>query len=191
VRKPSALVQRGFNAPLLFCGVVVKWVVGRPFEQSKEDPMKLAKMPVGLPTINRDIEEVFDRFFNAPLTYPGLTYEPMRKVLEGTWMPVLDFTETEKEFLLRVEVPGVPRENLDVHLEGDVITLTGHREKVIKEEKENILWAEREAGKFLRTIRLPKAVEANKIEAVYTDGVLTVRLPKVETAIKNKILIKG
>ncbi|MDH4130693.1 MAG: Hsp20/alpha crystallin family protein [Gemmatimonadota bacterium] len=153
--------------------------------------MKLAKLPVGLPTMTRDIEEVFDRFFNAPQTFPGLAYEPMRKVLEGTWMPVLDFTETEKEFLLRVEVPGVPRENLDVHLEGDVITLTGHREKVIKEEKENILWAEREAGKFLRTIRLPKAVEANKIEAVYADGVLTVRLPKVETAIKNKILIKG
>jgi HSP20 family protein len=153
--------------------------------------MKLAKMPVGLPTLTRDIDEVFDRFFHAPLPFPTLTYEPLRKAMEGTWMPVLDFTETEKEFVIRVEVPGVPRENLDVHLEGEVLTLTGVREQVIKAEKENVLWQEREVGKFLRTIRLPKAVEANKIEAVYVEGILTVRLPKLETAIKNKILIKG
>ena len=48
-----------------------------------------------------------------------------------------------------------------------------------------------ETGKFVRTIRLPKAVEANKIEATYQDGILVVRLPKIEPAIKNKILIKG
>jgi HSP20 family protein len=157
----------------------------------EEGPMKLARMPVGLPTMNRDIEEVFDRFFNAPLTFPGYPLEPARKAIEGTWMPVLDFTETDKEYLIRVEVPGVPRDNLDVQLEGDILTLTGHREKVIKEEKENVLWAEREAGRFVRTIRLPKPVEANKIDASFAEGVLTVRLPKVETAIKNKILIKG
>lgn len=153
--------------------------------------MKLARTPVGLPTITRDLEDVFDRFFNVPLTFPGYPLEPVRKVMEGTWMPVLDFTETDKEFLVRLEVAGVPRENLDVHLEGEVLTLTGHREKAIKEEKENILWAEREAGKFIRTLRLPKAVDPNKIEAVYAEGVLTIRLPKMETAVKNKILIKG
>jgi HSP20 family protein len=85
----------------------------------------------------------------------------------------------------------VPRENLDVHLEGDVVTLTGHREKKTTEKDENMLWEEREAGKFVRTLRLPKAVEPNKIEAVYNEGILTVRLPKAEVAIKNKILIKG
>jgi HSP20 family protein len=60
-----------------------------------------------------------------------------------------------------------------------------------KEEIENYLWEETETGKFIRTIRLPKAVEANKIEATYQDGILVVRLPKIEPAIKNKILIKG
>ena len=59
-----------------------------------------------------------------------------------------------------------------------------------RETNENVLWVEREVGKFVRAIRLPKAVEANKVEALYNDGILTVRLPKVQTAIKNKILIK-
>jgi HSP20 family protein len=151
--------------------------------------MKLTKFQGGVPTLARDFDEVFDRFFNAPVAFPA--FEPIRKAMEGTWMPAIDLTETEKEFILRAEIPGVPRENLDVHLEGEVLTLTGHREHKTTEKDENMLWEEREAGKFIRTLRLPKAVEANKVEAVYTDGILTVRVPKAQVAIKNKILIKG
>jgi HSP20 family protein len=153
--------------------------------------MKLTRTPTGAPTLIRDFDEVFDRLFTTPLPFPTFGFEPMKKVIEGTWMPAIDLTENEKEYVVRVEVPGVPRENLDVHLEGDILTLTGHREKEVRQEKENVLWEEREAGKFLRTIRLPKAVEANKIEAVYNEGILTVRLPKTEPAVKSKILIKG
>jgi len=153
--------------------------------------MKLTKTPTGIPTIVRDFDDVMDRFFGAPVQFPVLGFEPFRKTVEPTWMPAIDLTETEKEYVLRAEVPGVPRENLDVHLEGGVLTLTGHREKNIRETNENVLWEERETGKFIRTIRLPKAVEAGKVEALYNEGVLTVRLPKLETAIKNKILIKG
>jgi HSP20 family protein len=153
--------------------------------------MKLTKTQGGVPTMVRDFDDVIDRFFNAPLAFPAFNLEPFRKAMEGNWVPAIDFTETEKEFILRAEVPGVPRETLDVHLEGDVVTLTGHREKKTTEKDENMLWEEREAGKFVRTLRLPKAVEPNKIEAVYNEGILTVRLPKAEVAIKNKILIKG
>ena len=153
--------------------------------------MKVTKWQGGVPTLTRDFDEVFDRFFNAPLAFPAVNFEPIRKAMEGTWMPAIDLTETEKEFILRAEIPGVPRENLDVHLEGDILTLTGHREKKTTEKDENMLWEEREAGKFIRTLRLPKAVEANKVEAVYADGILTVRVPKAQLAIKNKILIKG
>lgn len=152
--------------------------------------MKLTTRPTGAPLV-RDFDEVFDRFFNAPLAFPAFNYEPIRKAMEGTWMPAIDLTETEKDFILRAEVPGIPRENLDVHLEGEVLTLTGHREQKTTEKGENMLWEEREAGKFVRTLRLPKAVEVNKVEALYNEGILTVRVPKAETAIKNKILIKG
>jgi len=153
--------------------------------------MKLTRIPTGAPALVRDFDEVFDRLFTAPLPFPTFGFEPYKKMMEGTWMPAIDLTENEKFYVVRVEVPGVPRENLDVHLESGILTLTGHREKNIREENENVLWEEREAGKFVRTLRLPKAVEANKVEAVYNEGILTVRLPKTETAIKSKILIKG
>ncbi len=153
--------------------------------------MKLTKTQTGVPTLVRDIDEVFDRVFTTPMGIPGVTFEPFKRAMEGSWLPAIDLTETEKEFILRVEVPGVPRENLDVHLEGEVLTLTGHREKKIHEANENMLWEERETGKFTRNIRLPKAVEANKVEAIYTEGVLTVRLPKTVLTMKNKIVIKS
>lgn len=153
--------------------------------------MKLTKTPIGMPTVVRDIDDVFERFFNAPAGFPALTFDPLKRTMENVWIPALDLTETEKEFVIRAEIPGVPRENLDVHLEGEILTLTGHREKMAREANENLLWEERETGRFVRNIRLPKAVEAAKVEAHYTDGILTVRLPKVETQVKNKILIKA
>lgn len=152
--------------------------------------MRITKTQAGVPTLVRDVDDMFDRFLMGPLPFQAFGTDPLKKAMEGTWVPALDLTETEKEFIIRAEIPGVPRENLDVHLEGDVVTLTGHREKNARETTENVLWVEREAGKFVRAIRLPKAVEANKVEALYNEGILTVRLPKVETAIKNKILIK-
>jgi HSP20 family protein len=153
--------------------------------------MKITKSAAGVPTLVRDIDDVFDRFFTGALPFPAYNFEPLKRAMEATWVPALDLTETEKEFVIRAEIPGVPRENLDVHLEGEVLTLTGHREKNLREAAENILWEERETGKFLRTIRLPKAVEGSKVEAVYNEGILTVHVPKAETAVKNKILIKG
>jgi HSP20 family protein len=153
--------------------------------------MKLTKTPTGIPTLVRDIDDVFGRLFNAPVAFPGMTFEPFKRTVEGAWMPALDLTETEKDFVIRAEVPGVPRENLDVHLEGEILTLTGHRDQMVREANENLLWEERETGRFVRNIRLPKAVEATKVEAHYTDGILTVRLPKVETQLKNKIVIKA
>ncbi|HTS89090.1 MAG TPA: Hsp20/alpha crystallin family protein [Gemmatimonadales bacterium] len=152
--------------------------------------MKLTKPQTGLPTLVRNVDDVFDRFFGAPV-FPTFTFEPLKKAMEEKWLPALDLTETDKEYIIRAEIPGVPRENLDVQVEGDILTLTGHREKKINEKDENMLWEEREAGQFLRTLRLPKAVEANKVEANYNDGILTVHLPKTEMAAKSKIVIKG
>jgi len=148
--------------------------------------MRLVRTPT-LGTVKRDMDQLFERFF-AP--FAPVTYEPFPRVATE-FEPVLDLVENEKEYVVRVEVPGIPKENLDVNLEGDVLTITGHKEKVTKEKGETYLWEEREAGKFMRSIRLPKPVEAAKIEALTEAGVLTIHLPKVAKEIKNKILIKA
>jgi len=141
--KASPPVQGRFRAARLEWSVVSQAPV---IKFCKEDAMKLTRLQAGVPTLTRDMDEVFDRIFNAPVPFPAFGYEPLKKAMEGTWMPALDLTEKEKEFVIRAEIPGVPRENLDVHLEGDVLTLTGHREKMTREATEHVLWEERETG---------------------------------------------
>lgn len=136
--------------------------------------------------VKPEFERFFDRFFNTPL-WPLAT---PRTTLETIWEPALDFSETGKEYLIRMEVPGMNRDDLDVNLDGNLLTLSGKRELQKQEKGEDFLWEEREEGRFTRTLRLPGAVDEAKIEANYSDGVLTVKLPKAVPAAKSKITIK-
>ena len=150
-----------------------------------EGPMKLTKVsPVRAP-----IKETIDRLFD-PFLSGALWNESMARVMEPAWLPAINFSETDKEFLVRLEIPGVHKENLDVNLTGDVLTLSGHREIAKEIPGENFLYQESEAGRFTRSIRLPAPVTEAKVEAVYADGVLTVHLPKAEPVVKNRIAIK-
>jgi HSP20 family protein len=106
------------------------------------------------------------------------------------WEPALDFSENPKEYVVRLEVPGMTRDDLDVNLDGNLLTISGKRELHRQEKGEDFLWEEREEGRFMRTLRLPAAVQDAKIDANYAEGVLTVRLPKMEPVAKSKITIK-
>ena len=146
--------------------------------------MKLAKLNPILGNVEK-IDRLFDPFFTGPL-FPEL----MVKGFEGTWVPTLDLAENDAAFMVQIEVPGMPKENLDVKLTGEVLTISGHREAAKEVPGENFLYREREAGKFVRTLRLPVPVVEGKIEAHYTDGVLKVTLPKAAPAVRSKITIK-
>jgi HSP20 family protein len=132
-----------------------------------------------------DFERLMDRFFSAwPFELPET------RVFETAWTPALDLSETDEEFVVRLEVPGVHKENLDVGLDGNILTISGRREFRKDEETEEFIWHEREEGKFIRSLRLPKPVEAGKVTATSDDGVLTVRLMKSEPTVKSRIAIK-
>jgi HSP20 family protein len=103
---------------------------------------------------------------------------------------VLDFSDTDKDFVVRMEVPGIPKENLDVQVEGQVLTISGHREMRKESEDEEYFWREREEGRFVRTLRLPAPVMADKIDATCQEGIMTIRLPKSERVVKNRITIR-
>jgi HSP20 family protein len=135
--------------------------------------------------MKQDLDRLFERFFE-PSFWPVAAPRGM----EAMWEPTLDFSETEKEFVVRLEAPGMTRDDFDVDLDRNLLTLSGKRELRKEEKGEDYLWQERQEGRFLRTIRLPAAVQDNKIEAVYADGVLTVRLPKAQEAAKTKVAIK-
>src|SRR3954466_3513720 len=102
----------------------------------------------------------------------------------------MDMVETVKEYVVRLEVPGFHKENLDINLTGEVLTITGKREIAPEFEGEGYLVRERAIGKFVRTIRLPVPVVGEKVTAESREGMLVLRLPKESAAPATKILIK-
>jgi len=147
--------------------------------------MKLIKTSPMLANVRQDLDRVFERFFE-PTFWPNAA----PRGFEAMWEPMVDLSESAKEYVVRLEAPGMARDDFDVDLDGNLLTLSGKRELRKEEKGEDFLWQERQEGRFLRTIRLPVAVEKAKIDAIYTDGVLTVRLPKSELAARTKVAIK-
>lgn len=145
--------------------------------------MKLTKVAPST-LIREDFENLFDRLIGR-----GLAGHPSQ-VFETMWTPSLDFSENEKEYLVRLEAPGIPKDDLEVNLEGQILTISGRRNFEKEEQNEEFFWREREKGRFVRTVRLPSAVNPARVEASYNDGIMTIRLPKAESATKNRILIK-
>jgi HSP20 family protein len=147
--------------------------------------MKLitTKLPAPMaltPEIDRFIDRVFGTpFLNTPMT-----------PVESVWVPALDYSETEKAYVCRLEVPGIPKENLDLNLNGQVLTVSGHRDIKREHETEAFYVQERQVGRFVRSIRLPGPVAEPKIEATVNDGVMTITLPKLEVTPKSRITIK-
>jgi HSP20 family protein len=140
--------------------------------------------------LGEEFDRVFDRllaprFYNEPLL-PPFPFETA-----GTeWMPIMDVVENAEEYIVRLEAPGIHKENLDINLVGEVLTITGTREMTPEVEGENYLIKERVIGKFARTIRLPVPVAEKKVAAEYRDGVLVVHVPKAAPAAATKVLIK-
>jgi HSP20 family protein len=128
----------------------------------------------------------FDGFLDRNLAWP----KPSEVRFDQTWTPTMDFTDNPKEYIVMLDVPGIPKENLDVKLSDHVLTISGHRETATEKEEADYLWREREFGKFVRTMRVPMAVAEGKIEATVESGVLKVRLPKAEPKADARIVIK-
>ena len=109
----------------------------------------------------------------------------------GTWLPAVNVEETHDELLLTAEVPGMNREDIDIELENNILTLRGEKAQAREEESSDRryhVW-ERRYGNFQRSFTLPRTVRADQISAEYRDGVLTVRMPKAPEAKSRKIEI--
>jgi HSP20 family protein len=104
-----------------------------------------------------------------------------------TWSPALDVLEDKENFSVRVELPGLKREDIEVSIQDGALVITGERKAEKISEGTEVHQQERYHGKFLRTLALPTEVTAEKVAAQYKDGVLTVTLPKAEEA-KPKVV---
>lgn len=105
------------------------------------------------------------------------------------WMPVVDVTENDDEIVLEAELPGMKKEEIDVQLNGDTLTLRGERRIERAEKDERYHRIERQYGAWQRSFQIEVPIDAAKISADYNDGVLCVRLPKAENVKPRQIVI--
>jgi HSP20 family protein len=140
----------------------------------------------------------------GPLTRRGFFGDDLDRVLEGFFrplgwveeakaedlVPAMDIRERENEYIVRADLPGVNKEDIDITLENGVLTIAAER-KGAKEEKEDgrILRRERCHGRYVRSLRLGTQVQADRLKAGYKDGVLELVLPKAEAVKPKKITV--
>lgn len=104
----------------------------------------------------------------------------------GSFVPPVDIYEDAHQLVLKLEVPGVKQEDLDVRLENQTLTIKFEKD----EKEENFHRIERRYGAFTRTFTLPQTVEVNTPKAVYEHGVLTIALPKKEAAKPKQVKVE-
>lgn len=108
----------------------------------------------------------------------------------GEWVPAVDVSETENEFIVSADAPGLKAEDIKISVANNVLTLRGEKKNVREDKEENYHRVERCYGCFERTFSLPSGVDAENIRAKYRDGVLEVRLPKSKEAKPQEIKVE-
>ena len=104
-----------------------------------------------------------------------------------SWSPTLDVLEDKDNYFILAELPGLKREDIKVSLEDGTLTISGERKTETRTEETLVHRVERYSGRFERSVTLPATVSAEKVKATYTDGVLSLTLPKSEQAKPKRI----
>ncbi len=146
-----------------------------------------------------NLNSVLDRLMTVSQAMDAST-TPSSVLEEGRtraqlWMPPVDIYETESAFVVEADLPGVHPENVDVQFDRHTLTISGTRAATLPTRDKNtqlrVFSVERLSGAFSRSVRLPQHVDAEKIDATFAQGVLTVTVPKTSQAVPRKISISS
>src|SRR5436309_2619674 len=135
-----------------------------------------------LNTLQSEMNRLFNTLFDAPA--PGDGGGGLRR-----WIPAMDLVETEEDFVLRADLPGLSEGDVNIELEDNVLTVSGERKSEHEERKEGYYRVERASGSFSRSLTLPEGVDPSGIKASFDRGVLEVRIPKPEERKPRKVAI--
>jgi HSP20 family protein len=127
--------------------------------------------------------DLFDRLFSESLA-TGSTGAGQ------AWTPAIDVAETPREIVVKTEVPGMTKDDLDITLSDGLLTIRGEKRAETRSEDACYLRVERRYGSFSRTLRIPETVDVGTIDASYKDGLLTVRLPKQAEGKSRRVSIQ-
>ncbi len=103
------------------------------------------------------------------------------------WVPAMDVLEEKNNLLVRLELPGLKKEDIDISVHEGVLSISGERKREAAKEPSELFRTERYFGRFNRSVTLPKPVHVEQISAAYKEGILTITLPKTEAAKPRQI----
>jgi len=129
-------------------------------------------------SLQSDVNRVFDAFFGN-----GSGSRTRR------WVPAMDLVETDDHLVLRADLPGLSRDDVEIEIKDGVLTVAGERRADHEEKSEGFYRVERSFGRFSRSMTLPDGIDADTIAAEFDDGVLEVRIPKPERRKPHRVAI--
>jgi len=127
--------------------------------------------------MQKEIDRMFDRFSS----------DIFDEEASKTMLPVVDIVERENDYNIKIELPGVDKKDVKITIQNDILTIKGEKKQESEKKGENYHRVERCYGSFQRSFTLPTSVASDKIDASYENGVLTLRIPKLEEAKPKEI----
>ena len=137
-----------------------------------------------LSSLQSEMNRLFNTFFDTPTTSANGGGGVRR------WVPSMDLVETEDQFVLRADLPGLSEEDVSIELEDNVLTVAGERKAEHEDKREGFYRMERSFGQFRRSLTLPDGVDPDGIAATFDKGVLEVRIPKPEERKPRRVAIQ-
>ncbi len=138
-----------------------------------------------LATLRSEMDRLFDQFFREPL---GSFEWPFG---DRGWLPPIDLAESDTDVTVRAEIPGIDPKDLDLSIVGNQLVLAGEKKDTLDRSGREIHASESRYGAFRRTVALPANVDEQNVEADYANGVLTIRLKKIQPTLARRIEVKG
>jgi HSP20 family protein len=134
-----------------------------------------------LGTIQSEMNRLFNTFFDAPTAGSNGAYR--------RWIPAMDLVETESDYVLRADLPGLSEDDVNIEFEDGVLTISGERKSEHEERQDSYYRIERASGSFRRSLTLPEGVDPQAVKATFERGVLEVHVPKPEERKPRKVAI--
>ncbi len=142
-----------------------------------------------LDRMSKDMDRLWDQVF--PTSRRFLRELPVKALMEkDTAPPAIDIIDRPEAIVVKAELPGVEKDNVDISLHDNALTISGKIEREKEEKKENFYYSERSYASYSRTVDLPCKVNSDKVTAGLKNGILTINLPKAEEVKTKKIKVE-
>jgi HSP20 family protein len=162
-----------------------------PTKSKEAGPVRPENM---LSTLREEMDHMFDRLSRGFMGLPSIRRAPdwesdLHSLLDVR-VPAVDIAETDKGFRITAELPGMKKEDVEVSVSQGLLTIKGEKREEREEKEKGYYLSERRFGAFQRSFRLPNQADADRIEAKFDNGVLTLTVPKSADALKSEKKIK-